>query len=73
MQYRVFGHTVVDVSTVVEAESEEEVIEVAQREFEGINSYCGNGGDDKLIGVEGEYETIAADNYVVFDDAQEEV
>ena len=73
MLYRVFGHTVVNVSTIVEAESEAEAIEVAQREFEGIDSYVGNGGDDKLIGVEGENETIAADDYVVFDDAQEEV
>lgn len=73
MLYRVFGHTQITVSTVVEAESEEEAIEIAEQSFEGVSSYAGNGGDDKLIGVEGENETIAADGDVVFDDAQEEV
>lgn len=42
------------------------------RVFGGICSYCGNGGIDKLIGVDGEYDTIEADESVEFDDAAEE-
>lgn len=33
---------------------------------------AGNGGVDQLIGVEGEDETISADEMPVFDDYQEE-
>ena len=69
MEYRVYGHTTVTVSTLVEANSEEEAIEKANQEFGGIHSYCGNGGTDKLIGVDGEYDTIEADDSVEFDDA----
>ena len=68
MEYRVYGHTTVTVSTLVEANSEEEAIEKANQEFGGILSYCGNGGTDKLIGVDGEYDTIEADESVEFDD-----
>lgn len=69
MEYRVYGHATVTVSTLVEADSEEEAIEKANQEFGGIASYCGNGGTDKLIGVEGEYDTIETDESVEFDDA----
>ena len=72
MKYRVYGHTTVTVSTLVEADSEEEAIEKANCEFGGIMSYAGNGGMDKLIGVDGEYDTIEANESVEFDDAAEE-
>lgn len=72
MKYRVYGHTTVTVSTLVEANSEEEAIEKANREFGGIISYGGNGGIDKLIGVDGECDTIEADESVEFNDANTE-
>lgn len=71
MKYTVFGHTTVVVSTQVNADSREEAIKKAQKQFKGINAYIGNGGTDKLIGVDHENDTIAADEPVEFDDAIE--
>ena len=44
----------------------------AGKKFGGIMAFVGNGGMDKLIGVEGEGETISADEAPVFDDYMEE-
>lgn len=66
-KYTVLGNTTVTVSVTVEADSEEQALKKAKRLFKGVNSYLGNGGDDKLIGVEGDC-TIAADEPVEFDD-----
>lgn len=68
MKYVVLGNTQVTVSVEVEANSQEEAIQKAKKKFKGIHPYLGNGGDMKLIGVEGVNETIAADEPVVFDD-----
>lgn len=68
MKYIVLGNTRVTVSVEVEANSEQEAYAKAKKKFKGIKEYMGNGGDMKLIGVEGENETIAADEPVVFDD-----
>lgn len=35
---------------------------------QGIHSYAGNGSIDKLIGVEGNKESIASDESIEFDD-----
>ena len=59
-KYTVLGNTSVTVSVEVEANSEEEAIEAAYAKFGGIHAYCGNGGVDKLIGVQGSKETIAS-------------
>ena len=72
-KYRVFGRTTVTVSMIVSVPdgrelTEEEIYKRAKKHFRGIKSYLGNGGDDKLIGVDGETETIAADEDPVFDD-----
>ena len=45
----------------VEAETEEEAIEKAYAEWPGITGFCGNGGNDKLIGVYGEDSSIEGD------------
>ena len=69
--FLVFGHTSVTVSCIVRADddiSEEELFLRAGRQFGGIHEYAGNGGDAKLIGVEDQYETIAADEPIVWDD-----
>lgn len=61
MKYTVFGNAEVTVSIVVEAENEERAYIIARQKFGGIHSFSGNGGTDKLIGVDGEYESIATD------------
>ena len=77
-EIRVFGHAQVTVSVVIrvrgDAElTEKEIFQRARRKFGGIHSYLGNGGDDKLIGVENRNETISADENPKFDDHAEEV
>ena len=49
-KYTVTGYANVVVEVTVEAENEEEAIEKAYDNVD-IDSYCGNGGTDKLIGV----------------------
>ena len=76
-EIRVFGHAQVTVSVVIrvrdDAElTEKEIFQRARRKFGGIHSYLGNGGDDKLIGVENRNETISADEEPEFDDYTEE-
>lgn len=72
MRYRVYGHTDITLSTVVEADSEEEAYEKAEFEFGGIDNYAGFGDCDHLIGVAGIDDTIASDGYVQWDDCEEE-
>ena len=74
---RVFGHATVTVSTVIEVKddenlTEEEIYDRAGENFGGIMSFVGNGGTDKLIGVDEYEETIAADDEPEFDDYAEE-
>ena len=71
MKYRVIGNIQVSVGITVEAESEEEAIQKAYEEFGGVRDYCGNGGTDKLIGVDGSTEWIEADGIVEFNSAEE--
>lgn len=66
-KYVVLGNTQVTVSITVEANSKDEAYKKARKQFKGIQDYVGNGGTDKLIGVEGDC-TIAADEPVVWDD-----
>lgn len=77
-EIRVFGHAQVTVSVVIrvrdDAElTEKEIFQRARRKFGGIHIYLGNGGDDKLIGVENRNETISAYENPKFDDYAEEV
>lgn len=72
-EIRVFGHATVTVSTVIKVRddtelSEKDILTRAKKKFSGIQSFYGNGGDDKLIGVTGADDTIAANEEVVFDD-----
>lgn len=72
MRYRVIGNIQVSVGITVDAENEEEAIQKAYEEFGGVNDYCGNGGTDKLIGVDGNTEWIEADGIVEFNNAEED-
>lgn len=74
---RVFGDAVVTVSCVIYVRdntqlSQKEIFRRAKKKFNGIHEYIGNGGYDKLIGVEGDEETIAADEPVEWADFMEE-
>lgn len=69
MQFRVNGTITATVSTVVEAKTKEEALEMASYKFGGVTSYCGNGGTSKLIGVSEDRETIEADGEVEWTDA----
>lgn len=74
---RVFGHATVTVSTIIKVEdgeklNEEEIYDRARENFGGIMAFVGNGGTDKLIGVDGYDETISADEEPEFDDYMEE-
>lgn len=72
MKYRVIGTIQVSVGITVEAENEDDAIQKAYEEFGGVTGYCGNGGIDKLIGVDGDTEWIEADGIVEFNDVEEE-
>jgi hypothetical protein len=50
--YAVELATEVMVTITVEADSKQEAEELAVSEFQGLTSYCGNGGADKLVGVD---------------------
>lgn len=73
MKYRVSGNIRVSVGITVEAESEDEAIQKAYEEFGGVNDYCGNGGIDKLIGVDGDTEWIEAYGIVEFNSVEEDI
>lgn len=71
MKYIVLGKTQVTVSVEVEANDPADAMKKAKDKFKGVNPYYGNGGPNKLIGVEGPGETIAADYPVIFYDYRE--
>lgn len=71
MRYIVYGHTTVTVVVEVEAGSKEEAYEIALDQRSSLDSYCGNGGIDKLIGVCGDDESVSADEEITYDDIEE--
>ncbi|RRJ62420.1 hypothetical protein EHV15_05240 [Paenibacillus oralis] len=60
-KYKVWGNFTGAVSITIEADSEDEAFDKAYAEFQGIGSFVGNGGIDKLIGVYEDNESIDAD------------
>lgn len=73
MKYEVYGYATVVCSMVVEADSEEEAIEIANEEFGGLSNYAGMGSCNCLVGVltSDNERCIYPDSDVVFDDAKE--
>ena len=69
--YRVYGTTTVCVAKEVWANSPDEAIERADDELNYLTAYCGNGGYDKLIGVEGDNESVDSNECIDWDDAEE--
>lgn len=69
-KYLVYGHTNVTVTCEVVAETEEEAYKAAQEQLGTLTAYVGNGGTDKLVGVDDECQSVAADDEVVYDDIE---
>lgn len=69
-KYRVCGTTTVTVYKEVWANNEDEACEKAYKELDCLTEYCGNGGIDKLIGVDGYDESVAADDFIHYDDTE---
>ena len=71
MKYRVYGHTTVNVTIEVMADSAEEAISEACGELNGLIPYVGNGGTDKLVGVDGDCASVSADDEIQWTSAEE--
>ena len=69
-KYQVMGTATVTVYKEVWAANEEDAIDRANNELSGLTAYCGNGGYDKLIGVEGSDESIEADGWIDWNDTE---
>ena len=69
-KYRVYGTTTVSVVKEVWANSEDEAYDKAYAQLDSLTVYCGNGGYDKLVGVEEEGEEVAADDTITYDDIE---
>ena len=69
-KYRVYGWAKVSVVMTVEADTEEGAIEAAHEEFPGLSGYCGNGGIDKLVGVNDESVSLSPDDDFEFIEAE---
>ncbi|MDD3231445.1 MAG: hypothetical protein PHE09_19870 [Oscillospiraceae bacterium] len=69
-KYRVYGHTTVTVTIEVTADTEAEAYETALNDLNSLNAYCGNGGTDKLIGVDGDEQSVNADEEIEYDDIE---
>lgn len=67
-KYIVYGHTVVNVTKEVWANNESEAYDKARDELSSLIAYCGNGGYDKLIGVDGSDESVDAVDDIEYDD-----
>lgn len=69
-KYRVYGHTTVTVVIDVFADNEEDAKETAYAQRDSLTAYCGNGGVDKLIGVDNDEESVITDSDIDYDDAE---
>ncbi len=69
-KYRVYGTTTVCVCKEVWANSADEAIERAEDELYSLTEYCGNGGADKLVGVDGSDEFVSVDCGIEWNDTE---
>lgn len=68
-KWLVDGTAYVAVQIEVEAEDKESAIEEAGNQLDDLISYCGNGGMDKLVGVDLDEASIYP-NGIVYDEAE---
>lgn len=69
-KFRVIGTVAVSVYKEVWAHNEDEAYDRAYRELDALTEYCGNGSYDRLIGVENEGESVAADGIIEYNDIE---
>lgn len=70
-KYKVYGMVTVTVTKEVWANSEDEAREKAYERLSCLTSYCGNGGYDKLVGVEEDDETVDVFEDIAYDEVEE--
>ena len=68
-KWLVYGTAYVAVQIEVEAEDKESAIEEASNQLDDLDSYCGNGGMDKLVGVDLDEASLCT-NGIVYDEAE---
>lgn len=73
MKYVVKGYVKLLVEVTVEAENEEEAIEKAYDNIGSLDCYCGNGGTDKIVGVNDTDEvkaSVCPDGEIEYEEAE---
>lgn len=70
-KYKVYGSYTITVMKEIWANDEDEAFSKADEKFGGVIEYVGNGGSDKLLGVDGYDESVAADGIVEWNEAEE--
>lgn len=70
-KYRVMGTVMVSVYKEVWAYNEDEAYEKAYNQLDNLTEYVGNGSFDRLVGVENEGESVAADGMIEYNDIEE--
>ena len=69
-KFKVAGTVAVSVYKEVWANNEDEAYEKAYDELRYLHEYCGNGSYDRLIGVENDGESVAADGEIEYNDIE---
>ena len=70
-KYRVMGTVMVSVYKEVWAHNEDDAYEKAYNQLDNLTEYVGNGSYDRLVGVENEGESVAADGMIEYSDIEE--
>jgi hypothetical protein len=70
-KFKVYGNVNVVVTKEVWANNADEAMEKASEKLSCLTAYCGNGGYDKLVGVENHDESVDVFDDIVYDDVEE--
>jgi hypothetical protein len=70
-KFKVFDNVNVVVTKEVWANNADEAMEKAQERLSCLTAYCGNGGCDKLVGVQNSDESVDIFDDIVYDDVEE--
>jgi hypothetical protein len=70
-KYKVYGTVTVCVTKEVWANNEDEAREKAYDQLSCLTAYCGNGGGDKLVGVDGDDESVDTFEDIAYDEVEE--
>ena len=69
-KYRVYGTITVSVTKEVWANCEDEAYKKASDQLSILGTYCGNGGYDKLVGVEEDGESVDVYDDIEYNDIE---